>query len=648
MILNNLFIILCIFILIGCSPIKQDYIDVKQSPTDKIVQQYKIDFISFENELLQLNQISESKTLTLESIQNQLVVTRLAYKKIEFIFDYFEPEYVYLYVNGGPLNKLHKEVSEVDLIPPNGLQRLDELIFIDDLNESISEIKDKTKDLSEAITFIKESHFNNTITPQNSFEFLRSGIVRLFTLGLTGFDTPGSGNSIAESSGSLSAMLKAFSFYSENLNLEQKEIFQNLIVAYKRGLTQLESAVDFDSFDRMKFLKTVFNPIYNDLYTLQKTIGVDTNSLHIHAQNYHVASLFDENFLDRDFYTQYSYNDTKNKDAIELGKTLFYDPILSRNLDMSCSSCHNPKQGFTDGLAKSPTNQRNVFAKRNSPTLIDVAYSTKYFWDMREHDLEKQVAHVVEDSLEFNIGFNKIEKRLYQSQQYINMFEAAYGDISKKDISQRSISNAIASYVNTLTSFNSPFDQYARNESDNYTESAIAGFNLFMGKAACGTCHFAPVFNGSVPPFYTDAESEVLGVTLGYNPEDPILDSDLGRSHNGRSSDAHPHFDRSIKTVTVRNIALTAPYMHNGLFETLEDVIDFYNDAGGAGMGLDINNQTLSSDSLNLNEIEKSQLIDFLHSLTDTTCLQPGTIDLPTFKNQRYWNQRGRPKIVDD
>lgn len=303
--------------------------------------------------------------------------------------------------------------------------------------------------------------------------------------------------------------------------------------------------------------------------------------------------------------------------------------------------------GFADGLPKSLTNRYDAQTKRHSPSLIDVAYSSKYFWDMREHDLEKQVAHVVEDTLEFNIGFREIEKRLYQSKTYVSMFEKAFEGIAKKSINQRSISNAIASYVNTLQSFNSPFDQYVNGNQIELSASTKNGFNLFMGKAACGTCHFAPVFNGSVPPFYTDSESEVLGITLGQDAKHPIKDEDPGRIANGRKSDAHPHFAHSFKTVTVRNVGITAPYMHNGLFKTLEEVIEFYDLGGGAGMGIDIDNQTLSSDPLNLTEAEKTDLIAFLHSLTDTSGLDPGIINLPKFEGQPYWNQRGKPKVID-
>lgn len=140
-----------------------------------------------------------------------------------------------------------------------------------------------------------------------------------------------------------------------------------------------------------------------------------------------------------------------------------------------------------------------------------------------------------------------------------------------------------------------------------------------MGKGACGTCHFAPVFNGTIPPFYTDSESEVLGVTMGFDKENPIKDTDPGRMTNGLTVDTKPYYENSFKTVSVRNVALTGPYMHNGLFNTLEEVLEFYNLGGGAGMGLDIKNQTLSDVPLNLTKQEIADIITFMETLTDTS-----------------------------
>jgi cytochrome c peroxidase len=134
-----------------------------------------------------------------------------------------------------------------------------------------------------------------------------------------------------------------------------------------------------------------------------------------------------------------------------------------------------------------------------------------------------------------------------------------------------------------------------------------------MGKALCATCHFAPIFNGTVPPDFKDTELEAIGVPQTTDTIHPALSKDLGR-YNVYQTTARKHF---FKTPTLRNIALTAPYMHNGVYNTLEEVIAFYNKGGGIGLGLDVPHQTLPFDNLELSVDEQKALVAFLHTLTD-------------------------------
>ncbi|MGZ5243245.1 MAG: cytochrome-c peroxidase, partial [Bacteroidia bacterium] len=152
-----------------------------------------------------------------------------------------------------------------------------------------------------------------------------------------------------------------------------------------------------------------------------------------------------------------------------------------------------------------------------------------------------------------------------------------------------------------------------RGETGELDISAKRGFNLFMGKAACGTCHFAPIFNGTVPPKFMESEHEILGTTSTPDLKSPKLDTDLGRYNYIKANE----LKNSFKTPTVRNTKLTAPYMHNGAYKTLAEVIEFYNEGGGIGLGLDIPNQTLPGDKLNLTDQEKKDIIAFLELLTD-------------------------------
>jgi cytochrome c peroxidase len=174
---------------------------------------------------------------------------------------------------------------------------------------------------------------------------------------------------------------------------------------------------------------------------------------------------------------------------------------------------------------------------------------------------------------------------------------------------------AVAAYVRSLARMNAPFDRAVRGDRTALGADERDGFNLFMGRAKCGTCHFAPLFGGAMPPMLTENEPEVLGVPERLRARRPVVDPDSGR-FNVRRIDQHLF---AFKTPSLRNVALTAPYMHNGAFPTLESVVDFYDTGGGAGIGVRVSHQTLPSDSLHLSAREKRAIVAFLRALTDTT-----------------------------
>jgi cytochrome c peroxidase len=152
-----------------------------------------------------------------------------------------------------------------------------------------------------------------------------------------------------------------------------------------------------------------------------------------------------------------------------------------------------------------------------------------------------------------------------------------------------------------------------RGDKSQLTQEQKLGFNLFMGKAKCGTCHFMPLFNGTVPPAFKKIESEVIGVPK--TKAGKILDDDEGRYAIYNLAP----YRNAFKTVTVRNAEFTAPYMHNGVYNTLEEVVDFYNKGGGTGLGLTVDNQTLPFDKLNLDSKEQKAIVAFMKSLSDTS-----------------------------
>jgi cytochrome c peroxidase len=200
-------------------------------------------------------------------------------------------------------------------------------------------------------------------------------------------------------------------------------------------------------------------------------------------------------------------------------------------------------------------------------------------------------------------------RRLWGNEKYKDLFSSAFPKKNRTGIDTMEVMNAIGSYVRSLIKLNSRFDEYMMGDKTAMSSEEIDGFNLFMGKGKCATCHFMPLFNGSFPPGYTTMETEVIGVPSAVGKKE--IDPDPGRYDVVRL----PFLKHAFKTPTVRNAAGTAPYMHNGVFSSLEQVVDFYNKGGGIGLGLTINNQTLPFDKLELTNREQKKIVAFIKSL---------------------------------
>ena len=335
-------------------------------------------------------------------------------------------------------------------------------------------------------------------------------------------------------------------------------------------------------------------------------------------------TIFDADAFNPAFFAP-AYVKETSKERVELGKLLFFDPILSGNNERTCASCHKPEQGFADGLPKSIAFGFGATTKRNAPTLINAALQPSSSYDFKTLFLEDRVTAVMHNELELQSTLPEAVAKLKNSPEYLELFEEAFGEnLSDEELAQ-SVKISISEYIRSLNGMNSNFDKYIRGESDELDEAAKRGFNLFMGKALCGTCHFLPLYNGVVPPLYQDHESEIIGVPEKPDTTNATVDPDTGK-YILYQYELHRF---SFKTPSVRNVALTAPYMHNGVYETLEEVVDFYNRGGGAGIGINLEFQTLPPDHLDLNDTEIQDLVVFMESLTDTTGLTSRPNSLP-------------------
>ena len=425
----------------------------------------------------------------------------------------FEEKFVKQYLNGAPLPWITYSSKEVNIHEPEGLQVLDELVMEDSLDhrEIIQKLGILEHSISEIIDYEKKRNFSDLLI----MDGVRNELVRIMTLGITGFDTPGSLNGIEESEIAMRSMREDFQLYDDFCTPESRPHFLALVSQFDAGIEYLQSHRDFDTFNRMYFTRNLLNPMFEELYHFHVTMGIQTISDITNSQrstNYKAKNPFDPTFLNP-YYYSYLRAEQDNEKMADLGNLLFYDPVLSDDNKMSCSSCHDPKKGFTDGLPKSLSNDGETTVARNAPTLINSIFSKNQFYDLRADRLENQVLDVVQNPREFHTDFEEIADKLRQSPEYQEMFNEAfdYANWSKSKIDRYTVTSAITSYINRLRAFNSPFDRYMRKETDQISPEVIDGFNLFMGKAACGTCHFAPVFNGLVPPDYHENENRNIG-----------------------------------------------------------------------------------------------------------------------------------------
>lgn len=425
---------------------------------------------------------------------------------------------------------------------------------------------------------------------------IREELLRITTLGITGFDSPVLESSLGDAQKAYESLKTILNIYKENFNdisLWQK--WNHEILDSQKSLNG-----EFNDFDRYGFIKNHIDPQL-DLWN-RTVLDWKVDFPFEMAITNNATSFFSGATFNIDSFLGYDKNLRNSKAKIALGQQLFNDTNLSTSNSMSCATCHRSELAFTDGLKKFPGQLRNT------PTLKYAALQKAFFYDKRSGSLEGQIVSVIKNEFEFHSDLENLVKTVKKDSNYTKYFKSIY----KKGVTDENIRNAIASYIRSLSPFNSKFDRNISGHENSLTDKEIQGFNLFMGKAKCATCHFAPLFNGTVPPDYRDTEIELLGVPADTSAH-PVVDEDPGAFDRFQTENRR-HF---FKTPTIRNISETAPYMHNGVYTTLEQVIEFYNNGGGTGLGLNLEHQTLPPDSLYLNNVEIESLIAFMNSLSD-------------------------------
>jgi cytochrome c peroxidase len=429
-------------------------------------------------------------------------------------------------------------------------------------------------------------------------------------LGITGSDAQVSKNGIPECSAALKGIRIITSCYQETFDKVLGDKSTQLFQLLEKAQVYLNKNTAFDNFNRMYFIRQFMNPVTRLIGEVKRGLGfLDNKSPLFYSSITKNNTLFAPDIFD---VNKYLDDNTTSKEKIELGQKLFFETRLSADGKRSCATCHDPGKAFTDGLKTSLSIDGHSPLKRNAPTLWNVALQRNLFLDNRSNSLEDQVMQVLNNAKEMHGSALSASQKIIQLPAYKHLYANAYENATP-DFAAINICNAIACYERKLIALNSKFDKHMRGENLMST-AEINGFNLFMGKAKCGTCHFAPLFSGNKPPRYYYNESEVIGVPEKNGSVMPKLDPDEGR-YTFTQIPIHKY---SFKTPTLRNIALTAPYMHNGVFGTLKEVMDFYDKGGGKGLQIAPENQTLPFDKLNLTAKEKNDIILFLKTLNDT------------------------------
>ncbi|WP_330747397.1 cytochrome-c peroxidase [Chryseobacterium sp. CP-77] len=290
-----------------------------------------------------------------------------------------------------------------------------------------------------------------------------------------------------------------------------------------------------------------------------------------------------------------------SEDKMELGKMLFFDPRLSKSGQISCANCHNPEIGWSDGSRVSFGHDRQT-GTRNAPTLVNIGYAKTLFWDGRSATLEEQVKAPIENPVEMNLHMSMATKNIRKIKGYRSFFVKAFGN---GEVTEEKIAKAIATFERSLISPPSRFDKFVTGKKDALTDSEINGLHLFRTKANCINCHNTP--------YFSDQKFHNLGLTYyGRKYED------LGRYIVTQKNEDVGKF----KTPALREVSENKPYMHNGLFPELANIVMMYN----AGMGREIpkgeqiNDQKFPHKSemiqkLNLTDDEVFDIVAFLKTL---------------------------------
>lgn len=560
-----------------------------------------------------------------KSAQTAFRRARQDYKQIEGLVEFYGPLLVTA-INGPGTQENDDEPSDGRLVL-KGFPLIEPLLFPAPDRHQLHNVGAAAVTMQKAVKQFRAVTGFVTVTNVQLMEVARNEIARVSTLGIAGFDAAESKDGIVESATALDGVRELLGLDDQAWDHEPEE-------ALRRAVDYLRAHPRFNSFDRFTFLTQYANPAAHALGATQRALP-DPRLITRRAWTFETGSVFDAGAIDANAYAP-AEAPKPTAALIALGRTLFFDPALSGNGARACASCHRPDHAFTDGLPRARPFGSGVPLTRHTPTLINAAYQPAQFDDERAASLEQQVDLVLASPAEMHSSIANAVNVVRQSAEYRQSFARIYKIGADTAVNAYRLRTALATYVRSLTAMNSRFDRAMRGEPALLHPNERHGFNLFMGKARCGTCHFAPLFNGVAPPTYLSDEVEVIGVPSKAVSRGATIDADSGRAGIDHL-EGHLH---GFKPPTVRNTALVGAYMHNGVYRTLDQVMDFYNHGGGSGFGAAVPNATIATDPLHLSAQEQRDVIAFLRALSDTAGLTTRPSRLPRFEHSKRLNDR--------
>lgn len=414
-----------------------------------------------------IKKINKNDPSSISNAIDELKKCRMQYKKIEFFLSYF-----YRTINSVFNDQPNYEVEEpfYEYKAPSGFQVIAAILFSKHPYSQKDELLKQANLVTNSAKGLYSLLYTINITDNQILESIRLGIIRLIALGMTGYDSQELKTGIVESGQVLSALKEALKPYLLKKYDESDSVSSYLNMA----LQMVKENSNFDSFDRMKFLTSAIFPLQHNLGELIKQEKLELNTtggiLDYDTQNFFSpgAILINPNsnpdnlpiFPAKTDVVAHLQNNLHDSALVKLGKILFSETALSGNYSHSCTSCHQPDKYFTDGLPKGIAYSGMTKLKRNTPTLLYASFQYSQFWDGRANSLDSQIRTVFRDPEEMHSSYRLAVDRLRHNKFYANYFRKLFPEEKDTSVNLDNITLALSSYIESLSPFNSPFDQY--------------------------------------------------------------------------------------------------------------------------------------------------------------------------------------------